>query len=179
MNLHHDLFEMWKMNYFEMWKMRWKETQAERPECVAIMLQACDCGTAQQGGAFTMQHTAPHCNTLHHTATHCNTLSTCGYLRWAAARPASSKRHSITLQRTASRYNTLQYATTRCTRRTEDRLILRSRKEQQGGAFTLQHTATHCNTLQHTATHCNALQHTSTHCNTLQHTAAQTVSSKQ
>ena len=37
--------------------------------------------------------------------------------------------------------------------------------------YTLQHTATHCNTLQHTATHCNTLQHTSTHCNTLQHTA--------
>ena len=36
---------------------------------------------------------------------------------------------------------------------------------------TLQHTATHCNTLQHTATHCNTLQHTATHCNTLQHTA--------
>jgi len=26
--------------------------------------------------------------------------------------------------------------------------------------WTLQHTATHCNTLQHTATHCNTLQHT-------------------
>ena len=37
--------------------------------------------------------------------------------------------------------------------------------------YTLQHTATHCNTLQHTATtHCNSLQHTATHCNTLQHT---------
>jgi len=32
--------------------------------------------------------------------------------------------------------------------------------------YTLQHTATHCNTLQHTATHCNTLQHTATHCNT-------------
>ena len=29
----------------------------------------------------------------------------------------------------------------------------------------------HCNTLQHTATHCNTLQNTATHCNTLQHTA--------
>jgi len=44
--------------------------------------------------------------------------------------------------------------------------------------FTLQHTATHCNTLQHTftvahsgAVTCLALQHTATHCNTLQHTA--------
>ena len=52
--------------------------------------------------------------------------------------------------------------------------------------FTLQHTATHCNTLQHTATHAThlflwvseslflslgVLQHTATHCNTLQHTA--------
>ena len=37
--------------------------------------------------------------------------------------------------------------------------------------YTLQHTATHCNTLQHTAPHCNTLQHTATHCNTLQHTA--------
>ena len=59
--------------------------------------------------------------------------------------------------------------------------------------WTLQHTATHCNTLQHTATrsfhewhdsfvsvtglnvysatHCNTLQHSATHCNTLQHTA--------
>jgi len=59
--------------------------------------------------------------------------------------------------------------------------------------YTLQHTATHCNTpylysriniqyrvvivavgycntLQHTATHCNTLQHTATQCNTLQHT---------
>jgi len=33
--------------------------------------------------------------------------------------------------------------------------------------YTLQHTATHCNTLQHT---CNTL---ATHCNTLQHTAAE------
>jgi len=31
--------------------------------------------------------------------------------------------------------------------------------------WTLQHTATHCNTLQHTATHCNTLRHTATHCN--------------
>jgi len=30
-------------------------------------------------------------------------------------------------------------------------------------AYTLQHTATHCNTLQHTATHCNTLQHIATH----------------
>ena len=44
--------------------------------------------------------------------------------------------------------------------------------------YSLQHTATHCNTLQHTAitlqhtaTHCNTLQHTATHCNTLQLTA--------
>jgi len=37
--------------------------------------------------------------------------------------------------------------------------------------YTLQHTATHCNTLQHTATHCDTLQHTATHCNTLRHTA--------
>jgi len=37
--------------------------------------------------------------------------------------------------------------------------------------YTLQHTATHCNTPQHTANHCNAPQHTATHCNTLQHTA--------
>jgi len=47
--------------------------------------------------------------------------------------------------------------------------------------YTLQHTATHCNTLQHrvysvwvcslVSTHCNTLQHTATHCNTLQHTA--------
>jgi len=37
-------------------------------------------------------------------------------------------------------------------------------------SYTLQHTATHCNTLQHAATHCNTLQHTATHCNTLQHT---------
>ena len=29
-------------------------------------------------------------------------------------------------------------------------------------SFTLQHTATHCNTLQHTATHCNTRQHTAT-----------------
>ena len=36
--------------------------------------------------------------------------------------------------------------------------------------YTLQHTATHCNTLQHTATHCNTRLHTATHCNTLQHT---------
>jgi len=28
--------------------------------------------------------------------------------------------------------------------------------------YTLQHTATHCNTLQHTATHCNTLHHTAT-----------------
>ena len=50
--------------------------------------------------------------------------------------------------------------------------------------YTLQHTATHCNTLHHTAprrnnefneisdvhtaTHCNTLQHTATHCTTLQ-----------
>jgi len=53
-------------------------------------------------------------------------------------------------------------------------------------AYTLQHTATHCNTLQHTrrphiarrhlrkrSTHCNTLQYTATHCNTLQHTATQ------
>jgi len=32
--------------------------------------------------------------------------------------------------------------------------------------YTLQHTATHCNTLQHTATHCNTLQHSVTHCST-------------
>jgi len=32
--------------------------------------------------------------------------------------------------------------------------------------YTLQHTATHCNTLQRTATHCNTLQRTATHCNT-------------
>ena len=37
-------------------------------------------------------------------------------------------------------------------------------------AYTLQHTATHCNTLQHTATHCNTLQHAVAHRNTLQHT---------
>jgi len=42
--------------------------------------------------------------------------------------------------------------------------------------YSLQHTATHCDTLQHTATqhttiHYNTLQHTATHCNTLQHTA--------
>jgi len=35
--------------------------------------------------------------------------------------------------------------------------------------YTLQHTATHCNTRQHIATHCNTLQHAATHCNTLQH----------
>jgi len=29
--------------------------------------------------------------------------------------------------------------------------------------YTLQHTATHCNTLQHTAARCNTLQHTATH----------------
>ena len=33
--------------------------------------------------------------------------------------------------------------------------------------FTLQHTATHCNTLQHTATHCNTLQHTAPSCKKL------------
>jgi len=31
-----------------------------------------------------------------------------------------------------------------------------------GQVWTLQHTATHCNTLQHAATHCNTLQHTAT-----------------
>jgi len=37
-------------------------------------------------------------------------------------------------------------------------------------AYSLQHTATHCNTLQHTATHCNAItliprhSHTATNC---------------
>jgi len=38
--------------------------------------------------------------------------------------------------------------------------------------YTLQHTATHCNTLQHTDVHdvCT-LQRTATHCNALQHTA--------
>ena len=51
--------------------------------------------------------------------------------------------------------------------------------------YTLQHTATHCNTLQHrvysvwvcslVSTHCNTLQHTATHCNTLQHTATQSI----
>ena len=30
--------------------------------------------------------------------------------------------------------------------------------------WSIQHTATHCNTLQHTATHCNILQHAATHC---------------
>jgi len=38
-----------------------------------------------------------------------------------------------------------------------------------GTIYTIQHTATHCNTLQHTATHFNTPQHTTTHCNTLQH----------
>ena len=42
---------------------------------------------------------------------------------------------------------------------------------QHTATYTLQHTATHCNTLQHTVTHCNTLQHTVTHCNTLQHAA--------
>ena len=37
--------------------------------------------------------------------------------------------------------------------------------------YSLQHTATLCNTLQHTAAHCSTLQHTATLCNTLQHTA--------
>jgi len=37
--------------------------------------------------------------------------------------------------------------------------------------FSLQHTATHCNTLQHAATHCNTLQHITVHFNTLQHSA--------
>jgi len=31
--------------------------------------------------------------------------------------------------------------------------------------WSLQHTATHCNTLQHIATHYNTMQHTATHCN--------------
>ena len=38
--------------------------------------------------------------------------------------------------------------------------------------YTLQHTATHCNTLQHTAAHHTILQHTAPHCNTLQHIAS-------
>jgi len=48
-------------------------------------------------------------------------------------------------------FYTLQYTATQCN--------------------TLQHTATHCSTLQHTAAHCSTLQHTATHCNTLQHSA--------
>ena len=40
--------------------------------------------------------------------------------------------------------------------------------------WSLQHTATHCNTLQPTATHCNPLHHTAPHCNTLQHTISAT-----
>jgi len=36
--------------------------------------------------------------------------------------------------------------------------------------WTLQHTATQCNTVQHSATHCNTLQHTASHYNSLQHT---------
>ena len=43
--------------------------------------------------------------------------------------------------------------------------------------FTLQHTATGCNTLpcttlQHAATHCNTLHHAATHCITPQHNAS-------
>ena len=38
------------------------------------------------------------------------------------------------------------------------------------GLFTLDHTATRCNTLQHTATHCNTLQHTAPHHTAQKHT---------
>jgi len=57
---------------------------------------------------------------------------------------------------------TLQHTATHCN----------TRPHTATHGHTLQLSATHCNTLQHTATHCNARPHTATQCNALQHTAA-------
>jgi len=103
--------------------------------------------------AYSLQHTATHCNTLQHTATHCNTLrhtaTLCDTLQHTAT-------HCNTLQHIATHCNTLQHTATHCT---HDAL----KKMKTDRACSLQHIVTHCNTLQHTTTHCNTRQHTATH----------------
>jgi len=110
----------------------------------------------------THTHCSPHCNTLQ--PTHFTILSH----RWWT-RQIVTWRHCNVLQHTL---NTLQHRWW-----TRQMVTWRWRQNvlyltiQLPCRYTLQHTATHCNTLQHTATHCNALQHAATHCNALQHTA--------
>jgi len=111
----------------------------------------------------TLQRTTAHCNTLHHTVE-------------KEIYNLVQKINSSTLQHTATQWNLQSGTESKQHHRTtlpifrESLFCLRISTH-----FTLQHTATHCNTLQHTATHCNtlrnALQHTATHCNTLQRSA--------
>jgi len=94
----------------------------------------------------TLQHTATHCDTLRHTATHCDALR----------RTATHCKAQYTI--IAMTMATISIGASHASDCTHSNT-----------QYTLQHSATHCNTLQHTATHCNTLQHTATHCNKLQH----------
>jgi len=155
-----------------------KGMQAERPEHVATLLQACDCSTGQQGDAFTMQHTEIHCNTLHRTATHCNTLqhncnterrqpvAMCGTFFLGQHRDLLFLGDNISncngLHRAATRCNTLQHEAREGPRIDSYSFLRRSNKEAPSHCNALQRTATHLNTLQRTATHYNTLHHSAT-----------------
>ena len=93
------------------------------------------------------RYTATHDNTLQHTATHCNTLQHIFHMTMALFRHNTSffKKKATGLFCTGTGLFCEKIG-----------LFCDLRR----GYYTLQHTATHCNTLQHTATHCNTLQHT-------------------
>jgi len=64
--------------------------------------------------------------------------------------------HCNTLQHTATTCNNLQHTASEDRSQHEERKRISALdNEMTATHYTLQHTATHCNTLQHTATHCN------------------------
>ena len=104
------------------------------------------------------QHTATHCNTLQHTAAHCSTLQ----------RTATRNLWRFQCQVFAFDFISLIFPFWSLVCRHEHG---NGNTSRHCDGYTLQHTATHCNTLQHTATHCNILQHTAAYCSMLQNTA--------
>jgi len=121
------------------------------------------------------QHSATLCNTLHHTDTPTASrppqsptrmLLVRSVLLWDAATLCNTLQHTAahcsTLQHTVPHEHTdsIEATTVSNTNAVRDvSVVMRCR-------YTLQHSATPCNTLQHPATPCNTLQHPATHCST-------------
>jgi len=132
--------------------------------------------------AYTLQHTATHCNTIQYTVTHCNMLqhaaTHCNALQHTPTQYITQMllyqlQPKLSLQLNATHCNTLESTATHYTTQ-----VLWYELQPK---LSLQDTATHCNTpqctapyctiLHHTAPYCNILHHTATHSNTLQHNA--------